>query len=408
MIPVITRGASAVTFAMLMLAPALSAPRAAAQVAVGQPVKVEMKTIDGATLNSETLKGKVVLLDFWATWCGPCMQQVPHMKEVNAAYGKKGLAMIGISLDRSVDAMKPVIAAQGMDWTHVFDGDKKLSTQFAVRGIPNVFLISPDGVVRWNGHPANLDKALAEVFSKFPPTLVDAKALKAAKAQLTAAEEKLASGDAAAAMKLMAKVPEEASSDPEFAKSAGEVRGKLDAAGQEMLKAADADAEAGKLADAAKRLRELSLSLAGTPVGDEAKTKLAAMMGKPDVKKAIEVEQREAQASTALDGAKKLRDAKQHEAAYPKLKTVAATFPNTPSGEEAAQLAAAYESDAAFMKGLTEKESGGKARAALSIARSYVTANRKEQARKKYKEIIQTYPGTEHAKTAQAELDKLK
>jgi TolA-binding protein len=143
-------------------------------------------------------------------------------------------------------------------------------------------------------------------------------------------------------------------------------------------------------------------------VGDDAKTKLAALMGKPEVKKAMESAEREGQASTALEGAKKLSDAKQHEAAYPKLKTVAATFPGTPSGDEAAAMVKAYESDAAFMKGLTEKESGGKAKAALSIARSYVTANRKDAARKKYKEIIQAYAGTEYAKTAQAELDKLK
>jgi tetratricopeptide (TPR) repeat protein len=253
-----------------------------------------------------------------------------------------------------------------------------------------------------------MDKPLADVLEKYPPVLVDPKVVKQAKEQLAEVDQKLGAGDAKGALKLMARVPEEASKDAEFAKSADETRKKLDEAAQELLKSADADAAAGRYREAAQRLRELSLSLAGLPVGDEAKKKLTAMMSKPEAKKAVEAAEKESQAANALDAAKKLRAAKKHEQAYEQLKLAAKAFAGTPSGDEAAKLAKAYESDAAFMKKMTDQQVGGKAKAALSVARSYAGAGRRDQARKKYESIIAEYPNTDYAKTAQTELSALK
>jgi thiol-disulfide isomerase/thioredoxin len=402
-----TRGILAIA-RTLAITLAFFASSALAQVEVGQPVALDMKSIDGQPLNSKNLSGKVVVLDFWATWCGPCMAEVPHMIEVNNTLGPKGVQIIGISLDDNFGAMKSVIQEKGMKWQHVHAGAKQLSAQFGVNGIPNVFIISPDGVVRWNGHPAGMDKPLADILKKYPPVLVDPKVVKAAREQLTEVEKRLETGDAKGAIKLMARVPEDASKDADFAKAADETRTKLDDAAQGLLKAADDAAAAGRFTEAAQRLRELSLSLAGLPVGDEAKKKLNAMMLKPEVKQAVESAEKEAKAANALDAAKKLQAAKKHEQAYEQLKLAAKAFAGTPSGDEAAKLAKQYESDAAFMKRLTDTQVGGKAKAALSVARSYAGAGRKEQAKKKYQSIITDYPGTEYAKTAQSELNAIK
>ena len=399
---------SVVVTLIVALASLAARPVSAQQVAVGQPVQLDMKSIDGQALTSKNLQGKVLVLDFWATWCGPCMREVPHMAEINTNLGPKGVQIIGISLDDNVGAMKSVIQEKGMKWLHVHAGAKQLSAQFGVRGIPSVFIISPDGVLRWNGHPAQMDQPLADILQKYPPTLVDPKVVKAAREQLTEVDKRLAGGDAKGALKLMARIPEDASKDADFAKAADATKVKLDDAAQEMLQAADADEAAGRFKEAAQRLRELSISLAGLPVGDDAKKKLNTLMLKPEVKQAIESAEKDAKAANAVDAAKKLQAAKKHEQAYEQFKQVAKAFAGTPSGDEASKLAGAYESDAAFMKRLNDQQVGGKAKAALSVARSYAGAGRKEQAKKKYQSIIAEYPNTDYAKTAQTELSALK
>jgi thiol-disulfide isomerase/thioredoxin len=381
---------------------------ARAQVSVGQPVDFKLQTLDGKTLGTKDLKGKIVILDFWATWCPPCREEVPHMVKTNEEYASKGLQIIGVSLDQSIGDMKPFISQNKMSWLHSFDGKRTLSKQFGVDSIPRVFLFSPDGVLRWTGHPARLDKELKDVFEKYPPQLVDAKVLETAKGILDDATKKADAGDTKAALRIMAKLPPEASQDKAFAESANGLRGKLDAAAQEMLAAADKDIEAGKFVPAAERLRDLSLSLGNLPIGIEAKKKLTALMSKPEVKQAVEAAQREAHASVAVGEAEKLRAAKKHEQAYPMFRQLAKAWVGTPSGDKAAAVVKEYESDAAFMKGLNAKEAGGRAKAALSMARGYAGSGRTDAAIKKYQSIITDYPNTDWAKTAETEMAKLK
>jgi outer membrane protein assembly factor BamD (BamD/ComL family) len=126
------------------------------------------------------------------------------------------------------------------------------------------------------------------------------------------------------------------------------------------------------------------------------------------VKQAVETAQKEQQASIALTEAEKLRAAKKYESAYPVFKQVAKAYAGTPSGDKAAAVVKQYESDAAFMKQIGDKQASGKAKAALSIARGYAGAGRKDAAMKKYQSVVADYPNTEWAKTAEAEMEKLK
>ena len=392
----------------------LAVEKAGAEKAVAEkpgadkPAELNLKTIDGQPLTSRHLKGKVVVLEFWATWCPPCMKEMPHMKQVNATYGKKGVQIIGVSFDSSVAEQKSVIAAQGLDWMHVNDANREVGKQFGVEQTANVVVLGPDMMVRWKGLVFDLDAALADVMRKYPPQLADPKVVKAAQATLAEVDKKLAAGDAKGALKWMSRVPDEASRDLQFAKAADETRTKLDAAAVSLLQSAEDDAAAGKYKEAAGQLRDLSVSLAGLAVGDQAKAKLDELMTKPEAKGAIESAEKEAKASAALDEAAKHRTAKRHEAAYPAYKDVAKTYPDTPSGAEAAAIVKKYESDAAFMKRLNETQAGGKAKAALSLASGYAKAGKRDLAAKKYQSVIKDFPGTSYAKTAKEELAKLK
>ena len=91
-----------------------------------------------------------------------------------------------------------------------------------------------------------------------------------------------------------------------------------------------------------------------------------------------------------------------------RFKQVAKAYAGTPSGAEAAKVVKAYEADKAFMAKVAARETGGKAKAALSVVRSYAKAGRKDDAAKKFKAIIQDYPGTEQGRAAQTELKLLK
>src|SRR5688572_16643635 len=99
--------------AALLLSAALlvgtSASPAGAAVGVGEKPQYNLNLAGGGgQLSSEKLKGKIVLIDFWATWCGPCMAQAPHMVEVNSKYAAKGLQIVGISLDDAAPPMMKV------------------------------------------------------------------------------------------------------------------------------------------------------------------------------------------------------------------------------------------------------------------------------------------------------------
>ncbi len=89
-------------------------------------------------------KNKYVLIDFWASWCGPCMGEMPHLKQAYAKYGKKGFEIYGVSLDSRAEDWKKAIAEVGMKWTNVssLEGFKTAAAdEYAVRSIPTNFLV---------------------------------------------------------------------------------------------------------------------------------------------------------------------------------------------------------------------------------------------------------------------------
>jgi peroxiredoxin len=106
----------------------------------------ELKDLDGKTVHSSDFKGKVVILDFWATWCPPCRAELPSFVALQKKYQDKGLTVVGMSVDKgSVDDVKAFAKQQGLNYPVVL-ADAKIAGAFGgIEGIPTTFIIDRNG-----------------------------------------------------------------------------------------------------------------------------------------------------------------------------------------------------------------------------------------------------------------------
>ncbi len=123
--------------------------------------------IKGEPVDLAGAKGKkIVVVEFWATWCGPCRTSIPHLTEMQKKFANRGVVFVGVS-DETPAKVKPFVDQMGekMDYTVAIDRDNKTSEgymkAFGVNGIPHAFIVDKEGRIAWQGHPmAGLDKAL--------------------------------------------------------------------------------------------------------------------------------------------------------------------------------------------------------------------------------------------------------
>ena len=108
-------------------------------------------SLDGDSVSLEAQRGKVVLFNIWATWCHPCRDEIPELRELHAKYKARGLELVGVSIDAdgSDDAIRAFMKDFAMEYPIWRDPDERVSTQFLVIGPPTTFLIDRDGILRW-------------------------------------------------------------------------------------------------------------------------------------------------------------------------------------------------------------------------------------------------------------------
>jgi thiol-disulfide isomerase/thioredoxin len=132
------------------------------------PFPISAKDLGGKTLNLAQYKGKVVLLDFWATWCVTCMMEMPRLQAIYKNYKNQGFDIIGISADRTKADLQNVVNERGLGWRQVFDGPEgPIIKAYKIVPFPTSFLIGRDGkIAAINPHGPELEPAIKKALAQ--------------------------------------------------------------------------------------------------------------------------------------------------------------------------------------------------------------------------------------------------
>jgi thiol-disulfide isomerase/thioredoxin len=136
--------------------------------AIGKPLDISFKSTGGQQIDLQKMKGHVVIVDFWATWCPPCRASIPKLKALYERLKPRGLRVVGISLDSSREKLDEYVRREGMTWPQYFDGkqwENDIARRFGIEAIPAVFVVDKSGILRAISPPdldALVERLLAE------------------------------------------------------------------------------------------------------------------------------------------------------------------------------------------------------------------------------------------------------
>jgi peroxiredoxin len=137
----------------------------------GKPAQdFTQSTPDGKSIRLSSYKGRYVLLEFWASWCGPCRAENPNLLKQYTLYNNKGFDVLSVSLDSDKGNWQKAIDKDGLPWTHVSDlkgWNNAVAVLYGIRAVPASFLIDPSGVITATGlRGETLNKKLESLFGK--------------------------------------------------------------------------------------------------------------------------------------------------------------------------------------------------------------------------------------------------
>lgn len=110
---------------------------------------VTMETLDGQTINLAEQKGKVILVNFWATWCAPCRKEIPELIDLYSSMKGDGLMVVGIAVDNEgTSVVEPFVEKEGINYPIVIDTSRSIESNFeAMYGLPTTYVVNPDGQI---------------------------------------------------------------------------------------------------------------------------------------------------------------------------------------------------------------------------------------------------------------------
>jgi thiol-disulfide isomerase/thioredoxin len=120
---------------------------------------------NGRRVSLRDFRGRPVLLDFWATWCGPCRATMPEVERLHRKYGRRGLEVVGVNIEGRTPGALSYLDQGGYSFLVLFDsgnGESEVARRYQVSSIPRTFLINGDGNIVFSGHPNGLSESLIE------------------------------------------------------------------------------------------------------------------------------------------------------------------------------------------------------------------------------------------------------
>lgn len=106
-----------------------------------------LQDLDGNSVSLSDYRGQMVLLNFWATWCGFCVYEMPDLQRVYAQYRERGFVVLGIDVSEPADRVRRFVESNGIEFPILLDSEQKVTLDYGVQSIPRSFLVAPDGVI---------------------------------------------------------------------------------------------------------------------------------------------------------------------------------------------------------------------------------------------------------------------
>jgi thiol-disulfide isomerase/thioredoxin len=134
-----------------------------------KPLEMKFTAVDGREVDVSKLQGKVVLIDFWATWCGPCVAELPNVLKAYKELHPKGFEIVGISLDGEKSELEAFVKEKGMEWPQYFDGkgwQNEIATKYGIQSIPAMWLLNKKGMVVSTAARGNLEEQVTKLLAE--------------------------------------------------------------------------------------------------------------------------------------------------------------------------------------------------------------------------------------------------
>ena len=129
-------------------------------------IDFQLPTMDGKTVKLSDYRGNPVLLNFWATWCGPCRYEMPFLQQIYDSYTSQGLVMLAVDVGENSTTIQNFMTSLNLTLPVPLDANGAVSKEYSITGIPTTFMVDKDGIIRFKIIGAFLDKAAIETALK--------------------------------------------------------------------------------------------------------------------------------------------------------------------------------------------------------------------------------------------------